>query len=324
LSEITRDFIKKAKIITPERAPSSPLGYRYPVAEEYFGEDARQQLDNLVKEGLMERDFHQRELGCPKCGSINIIVRFFCPKCASTNLVKREVLEHWPCGYVGPEDEFKSGKCPKCRKKLERIGVNFKRLGPMWKCLNCSEVFQTPSDKLDCANCDSSFAKEEASEVTLYAYRITARLEEELEAALYQKSYLSKRLEEMGFGIEPEENLYGRSGLKLGFYVVAYQGKGSLKTRIAIDLLSAAEEVTTDEVFALYAKALDLGAFGLVLVAIPRFSEESRRLMEFYGVAYVEVQTLQGSAEAIIEKLREIIETPPRPPRTAWLGWSFG
>jgi len=299
------------------------MGYRYPVAEEYFGEDAKEHLDNLVKEGLMEREFHQRELGCPKCGSINLIVRFLCPKCGSTNIVKGELIEHWPCGYVGLESEFKDGKCPKCGEKLGKIGVDYKKLGPMYKCLNCNEVFQTPNDKLECANCHNVFPKEEAAEVILHAYRIAPKLEEELEAAFYQKNYLIEKLEEMGFKVEPEENLYGKSGLKHDFYVVVYQGKGNLKIRIVIDLLSAAREVPADPVFLLYVKALDLGAYGMILVAIPKFSEEAKKMMDYYGIAYVEAQTLQDSTEAILEKMKELLEAPPRFSRTSRLDWSI-
>jgi len=126
----------------------------------------------------------------------------------------------------------------------------------------------------------------------------------------------------MGFEVEPEESLYGKSGLKHEFYVIASQGKGILKIKIVIDLLSATEEVSADEVFLLYAKALDIGAYGMIVVAIPKFSEEAKKLIEYYEIAYVEAKTLQGSAEAIIEKLEEIVGASHKPPRTSRLGWS--
>lgn len=324
MSKEDRDFIKKTKVIVPERAPTVPSGYRYPIAEEYFGENAKEQLDHLVEEGLMEREFYQREIGCPKCGSINLAVHFHCPKCNSTNLVKSEVIEHWPCGYIGPESEFKDGKCPKCGKELKKIGVDYAKLGSMYKCMDCGEVFQTPEDKLSCINCGNVFNKENAEEVVLHSYRITPKLEEELDAALYQRNYLIEKLVEMGFEIEPEENLYGRSGLKHDFYLVAGKGTGILRTRIIIELLSAAEEVSAGEVFALYAKALDIGAHGMVLAAIPKFSEEAKKVMEPYDIAYVEAPSLHESAETIIRKLKEIITSPKMGiPKASRLGWSL-
>jgi len=323
LSEETREFIRKAKVITPERTSATPLGYRYPVAEEYFGENAQKQLDRLVEDGLMEREFYQRELGCPKCGSINLIVRFHCPKCDSTNMVKSDVIEHWPCGYVGVESDFKDGRCPKCGKKLEKLGVDHAKLGPMYKCLNCGEVFQTPVDRLNCANCGHSFMKDEAKEVILYSYKITPKLEEELDVAIAQKNLLVERLIDMGFEVEPPENLYGRSGLKHDFYLVAAKGTGMLRLRIIIEVLSAAEEVPAEEVFAIYGKAIDLGAYGLIIAAIPRFSKEAKKVMEYYDIAYVEVPTLEESAEAIIKKLKEVMSLPRRyTPKPTGLGWS--
>ena len=118
MSEETREFIRKAKVITPERTSATPLGYRYPVAEEYFGENAQKQLDRLVEDGLMEREFYQRELGCPKCGSINLIVRFHCPKCDSTNMVKSDVIEHWPCGTLGLRATSRMADAPSVGRSL--------------------------------------------------------------------------------------------------------------------------------------------------------------------------------------------------------------
>jgi len=271
----------------------------------------------------MEREFYQRELGCPKCGSINLIVRFHCPKCGSTNLVKSDVIEHWPCGYVGLESEFEDGKCPKCGKELRKIGVDYAKPGPRYKCMECGEVFQIPADRLHCANCGNVFDKEDAKEVTLYAYRITPKLEEELDVALAQRNYLIEKLREMGFEIEPPEGIYGKSGLRHDFYMVASKGSGMLRIKIVIEILTAPEEVPASEVFSLYAKALDIGAYGMIVAAIPKFSEEAKKMMDYYDIAYVEVPDLEFSAEAIIRKLKEVIEVPQRrvfkPTR---LGWS--
>ena len=323
MSEGTKAFIKGAKVITPERTSTKPKGYRYPIAEEYFGEDAEKHLNDLVEQGLMEREFYQRELGCPDCGSINLIVRFYCPKCGSTHIVMDEVIEHWPCGYVGPESEFKDGKCPKCGKPLKKIGVDYSKPGPMFKCAECGEIFQSPADKLNCANCGKVFGKKDAKEVVLYAYKITPRLEEELDVALAQRSYLIENLTNMGFEIENPENIYGRSGVKHYFYMVASKGTGVLKLRIVIEILSASKEVPVDEVFSLYAKALDIGAYGLIIAAIPRFSEEAKKMMDYYDIAYVEVPSLDTSAEKIIKKLKELMELPMRPvSKTTRLGWS--
>jgi len=255
MSKETKNFMKKAKLIVPERASSSPMGYRYPVAEDYFGKDAKNQLDNLVKEGLMEKHFYSRELGCPKCGSINLVIRFHCPKCGSTKIVKKNLIEHWSCGYVGGEDEFKDGKCPKCGKKLEKVGVDYAKLGPKYKCLDCNEVFQSPVDKLKCANCNHTFTKEDAGEVILYSYKISPKLEEELEAAIYQRNYLIKKLEDMGFTIEDSESIRGKSGLTHDFYLVVSRGEGIFKRRLVIEMLYGGEDgIPVDEIFSLYAK----------------------------------------------------------------------
>lgn len=324
LSRELSEFVKNVKLVkfterllqttdkrvTPERAPSTMMGYRYSLAEEYFTKNAREELEMLAEKGLMERGFYGRELGCPKCGSINLILRFHCSHCNGLNIVKSTILEHVSCGYVGPEEEFKGGKCLKCGKEVKQIGVDYVKQGMMYRCLECKHIFQTPVEKLYCANDLTSLNKTDAIEVILYSYIITPRLEEEINKALYQRKYIANKLSELGFRAESPALIKGRSGLQQTFYMVASSGAGFVKTSIIIEMLGAEVEVSTNEIFALYARAIDVGAYGIVLAAIPRLSDDAKKAAESYGIDYVESPDLPAAAEKIITKFGELVEAP--------------
>lgn len=322
-AEIT-EFVRNVKLVKfterlleakdgtcpPERAPATTMGYRYPLAEEHLGKNARETLERLTDKGFLERQFFSRDLGCPKCGSIHLTLNFHCPNCNSQNISKRNMLEHVTCGFVGPEDEFKGQKCPKCGKPAKQIGVDFVRQGVMYSCSECKHVFQTPVEKLKCANDLTSFDKADAIEVILYSYKLARPLEDEINKALYQKKYIAEKLHGLGFKTLSPAIERGKSGIQQQFYMVAVAGMGFMKTKVVIEILGGDIEVSSNDVFVLYAKAVDVGAYGVILAAIPGLSADAKGVAETYGIAHVEAQDLQTAAVGIVNKISELVEAP--------------
>lgn len=297
------------KKIEPEINPAFPSGYRYEIAEEYLGKETKRELESLANDGLLERDFHSKELGCPKDGSINLSFKRHCPNCDSTNITKKELLEHVACGYIGPETEYKGGKCPKCGRDLGKLGVDHIKHGMQYVCQNCGNIFQTPVDKAICLRDKYSFPIAEAREVDLYSYKITKRLEEEISKAVDQQRYISEKLRELGFKVESPATLKGRSGVMHDFFMVATTGAGFLKTRILVELLGDGE-INKDDVFGLYAKATDVSAYGALIGAVPKMTEEAKAVARSYKIAFVEDEDLPGVSEKMVRKFAELIETP--------------
>jgi hypothetical protein len=299
-----------SRACAPERVPGIKIGYRYPLAEEYLGKNARASLESLADKGLLEKEFHSRELSCPKCGSINLTLRLHCPKCDSQNISKRTMIEHVTCGYVGPEDEFKTQKCPKCGKPLKQIGVDHVKQGLMHSCRDCKHIFQTPVEKLKCANDETVFDKADVAELVLYSYKVTRALEEEVNRALNQRRYIAQKLETLGFKTVCPAIEKGKSGVQQQFYMIAMSGMGFLKVKVVIEILGGDTEISPNDLFSLYARATDVGAYGLLVAAIPGFSQDAKGVAETYGIAYVEAQDLQTAADGIVSKIGELVEAP--------------
>jgi len=92
---------------------------------------------------------------CPRCNSMHLNTIMRCPSCLRQSLSKIELVVHYECSHVAPLQEVTvpgSGEyvCPKCGKKMKRVGIDYGRPGLGFKCLSCGEVSQYPSLMLLC------------------------------------------------------------------------------------------------------------------------------------------------------------------------------
>lgn len=311
------------RAVEPEVNPAQPLGYFYPIASDYFGPQAREVLEQLAEEGLLERELVSKELGCPKDGSINITVKRHCPRCNATNISKQELVEHVSCGYIGPEKSFQDNVCPKCKKKLEKIGVDYIKHGQQYVCAQCGHFFQEPVVKAVCHRDKNVFLFSEAREVNLYAYKVTKLLQDEITKALDQQRYIREKISELGFTVHSPAKIKGRSGIEQSFFLLAQSGRGFLKINVVVELVGNTE-IGANDILTLYAKALDVNAYGVLVGALPKMSEEAKKVAASYNIAYVEGDNLITVSEKLVRKFAELVETPEerileilKPPRAA-------
>ncbi|HEX5457292.1 MAG TPA: response regulator, partial [Candidatus Nitrosotalea sp.] len=86
-----------------------------------------------------------KEVSCPQCSSIRVLPNFFCPSCKSINFVQGKLIEHFKCGNVSVEDSYKENKCPKCKKEIKILGVDYKSMDNYYMCNDCGDKFSDPS-----------------------------------------------------------------------------------------------------------------------------------------------------------------------------------
>ncbi len=114
-----------------------------------------------------------KEVSCTQCGSIRILPNFFCPACKSTNFVQGKLIEHFKCGNVSVEDSYKENKCPKCKKEIKILGVDYKSMDNYYMCNDCGDKFSDPSQDYICVKCSNRFPLEKAKWVTSTGYKLT-------------------------------------------------------------------------------------------------------------------------------------------------------
>jgi CheY-like chemotaxis protein/DNA-directed RNA polymerase subunit RPC12/RpoP len=114
-------------------------------------------------------------IACPSCNSTTFTPYLKCPECGSLQIVKEGTLEHVVCGCIDFTGKFDKGEgelvCPNCCKKLEQLGVDYRRLESWFKCSN-DHLFANPILSFRCLECKNEFNIDAANLKSLYWYQI--------------------------------------------------------------------------------------------------------------------------------------------------------
>lgn len=173
-------MVSRDKELIPIIMPKSKFGYVYPLVTVNFARRDDQRMFEIVdfieKEGLADSRFVDRVHLCPTCYSSFINFREVCPRCGSANLSVDDLIHHFPCGYVGPEREFKEGEnliCPKCGKVLRHIGMDYDRPSIIYNCEDCNYTFQEPEITGLCFYCEEIHPVESLIKKDIKSFQIS-------------------------------------------------------------------------------------------------------------------------------------------------------
>lgn len=101
------------------------------------------------------------EIACNQCNSVMITQTAKCPKCNGINFKHQNLIEHYRCNNIFPKSD--SDKCPKCNKKLGKIGIDYGELDNYFVCNGCSDKFPEPLFEFECRQCENKFEKNQAN-----------------------------------------------------------------------------------------------------------------------------------------------------------------
>jgi len=302
-----------SKFLSGEIADLEPvfdyrMGYRYPKVEAIIKDPAEVEpfLNKLYEVGILTRKLHDKIIFCPKCNSTNINVRYCCPLCKSFDIKKSSLVEHVKCGYMDVEDNFlKTDRliCPKCHEELKKLDVDFRRAGVWCTCEECRKSFDIPVAELFCRDCHGSSTFEDVVVKDVYSYSIKDEVKQEAALGLVLIAPIIELFVENGFEVEAPAFLNGKSGANHKFDLVARKGNGAQKVTV-IDLTTAGRESVSEQpVIALFAKIFDVAPNCAYLIAIPKISENARRMAELYNIQVVEAENQEEVVGALKSKL---------------------
>lgn len=162
----------------------SKLGYIYPMLTANLDfrreERALDILDMAEQEGFLTSSYIDSFYTCNNCYNSYLLFRETCPNCQSADIESEEQIHHFPCAYVGPISDFKSGsdptalECPKCERTLEHIGVDYDKPSIIFTCNRCNHIFQDPVVKAKCNVCDSDMQVENLLKKNIRSYQLTS------------------------------------------------------------------------------------------------------------------------------------------------------
>ena len=149
--------IKDRKLDAIEPNISHDNGIEYPKLNEFTSDlnELLSLLSKLERQGILKSKVVGNVAVCPHCRSHKLLLQLCCPSCDSANLRKGAIVEHMECGYTDVEFRFRRGEeliCPKCRKVSKAVGVDYRKLGPLYKCEDCGSIFPNPKIKYTCSN----------------------------------------------------------------------------------------------------------------------------------------------------------------------------
>ncbi|BBE42032.1 hypothetical protein [Conexivisphaera calida] len=304
--------IREGELDLIEPAVSYDYGVEYPALRELGLErdEAQSVLNDLREAGILAEEVVGNLVACPRCGSHRMLLQLRCPACGSTRLTRGSVIEHLPCGYVDLEDKFRVGEdlvCPKCRKPLRAIGIDYRKPGVFYKCLECQAIFPTPRAMYTCEN-GHRFDEGELALLPVKAYRPTPEGRALLEKMTVNLEEELRILREMGWHVEAPAKVPGRSGIAQEFSFAGWRDGDRTRDPpdIAGELIISDNAVDSAAMLTFWAKSMDTRAKHTIFMSIPGLSEEAKTLAKSYGINVVEAENASELQARIRSLLRDL------------------
>jgi hypothetical protein len=298
------------EIKTLEPVYDLKAGYRYPMVETIVSEASQVEpfLNKLYDAGILEKKLYDKVIFCPKCGSADVSFRYCCPFCKSFDIQKSSLIEHVKCGYMDVESNFRQGDkyvCPKCHEELKRIDVDYRKAGIWCACKDCSKSFDIPVPAHFCRNCHENSTFEEAVIKDVYSYTLNENVKAESFLDWLLAAALRDFLVKEGMTVESPAFLKGKSGANHSFDIVAY--KGDKSRVIVVDLAMSPENVVSEQpVIALFAKIFDVSPERAYLIAVPKLSENGKKMAELYKIHAIEAQNQDEAIASLKQKISAV------------------
>jgi CheY-like chemotaxis protein/predicted RNA-binding Zn-ribbon protein involved in translation (DUF1610 family) len=276
------------------------LGFAYPAVDSLLDttdQETLNILDDLAANGILIKEPYEKFYIDPE-NMFQLVPTERCPHCDSGEITRGQLVEHFSCGYVGLDKDFKQDSryiCPKCRKDLRLIGTDYRNIGMHYRCQDCNEVFTTPVVKWRNLKTRKVWNAEELREVEVYAYRFSPDKRGWLEFQLKPKTQLVDFLRSRGYQVQELAQMTGRSGAVHTVDVLAIRDDIITKINLGIGLLVAntgEPEVGLEALFKYDTRTYDIGINYKVVIVIPKLGAEAMNFANRQMIRAFEAKTL--------------------------------
>ena len=131
----------------------------------------------MIELGFSEKErLVDRLHTCPNCGESHLLFIECCPKCKSSNIRQESMIHHFRCANISPESTYEWDgelRCPKCKKILHHVGVDYDRPAVVYTCNECGNNFMRSDMKVVCTNCGLTTSPEHLVAVDINEYKLT-------------------------------------------------------------------------------------------------------------------------------------------------------
>jgi len=127
---------------------------------------------------------------------------------------------------------------------------------------------------------------------------------------------LLKSLADLGYSVQEQARVKGRSGIEYNFDILAHTENGRVEHRMVIDFLKEEKEVTLDQLMLFDTKAYEVGVDERVIVVSAELSPEAQQFAQHQRVKVFRLGRKQVSAPATKEALARPEEKPAKQAKT--------
>ncbi len=297
-----------SKFVSGELSKLNPVydpkyGYRYPVVDAIVSDPSSSDelLRSLFEAGVLKRELYDKIVYCPSCNTADVSIHYCCPHCKSFDVRKSALIEHIQCGYIDIEEKFRKNDklvCPRCRKELSKPDVDYHKAGVWCTCNECGKSFDIPVPAHFCRDCHRNFSFEEAFYKEAYSYSLTSEAMKEATLGWILITPIREFLESRGFEVESPGFLKGKSGASHMFDIAASPA-GVKRDITVIDLATSTDDIVSEQpAIAMFAKIYDVSPDRACLIAIPKMSENGKKLAALYKIQLVEAKDQKEVIEA--------------------------
>lgn len=237
---------------------------------------------------------------CHVCEDVCLKPLLACPTCGSTNIEKRDLIIHYECNYVGPEEEFtniesKIYECPKCGKELKRVGIDYGRPGFGYICRECGNIFQIPLIQLIC----EKEHKNKVDELVIKKYPIY-RLSDKVKrlASIHDVvEELARELSSRGLRVEIFKQVIGMSGA--GHVVPIF-----IEDRLPIIVeVGFGEEIDENFLLTRMMEAADIPNIIMFLILPSNFKPELEKILNPEKIKIIKSDNLEDIVDKVVREV---------------------
>ncbi|MEM4316151.1 MAG: hypothetical protein QXT66_07380 [Nitrososphaerota archaeon] len=271
----------------------SQRGFYYPSVEGIINsgtEDVNLILRTLADLEILKRELQDSVNSCPKCGGVCHVFSVRCPTCNSTRLEKGPVIEHLACGHIDFEQAFIRGnvyQCPKCRKTMTTLGVDYRRPGSYYKCIQCGRITGLPTRYYTCTRCNNISAEEDLALSQGYRYVLNPEKSAFISNYTLDLRTLIETAESSGWVVRTPATIQGNSGVAHTFAFLAHNPRSPPNEGLAIDVEVSVDKVDQSKVLSLFSKALDAAIQSTALGVVGDIEERAKVLARSFGIHLV-------------------------------------
>ncbi len=295
--------------IKPTLSDKRPEGYYFEQLQNLDWDTKRQTetLNGLTKRGFLNANAKEKILHCRSCGSTSLEFRGACPDCGSLALSRHKVFEHFSCGMIEKESAFRTPNgdlvCPKCNRKLELIGNDYRSLGLMYVCQNCGALSKDLSATLKCKDCGFTATPDEEREQFLFAYTLNPSLLPKLRQYVKPIEVVVNHFKALGYVVYSPSFVRGKSGTEQAFDLVIFNPgdkkvgdtsfpSGLDKGKTVADILVSDKPIELEEITKEYGKIGDVN-YPSMIFAVPSLSEKAGNYASAYNMRVFEGRTIE-------------------------------